>query len=213
MMLKYFSHETSGWPHLCEIDPDFSTTYQILGAKSVVANFHLQDGLLCHLGHLYVPSRECSKLIQEAHYSRVAEHFGIENIVAVLQKHFYWPKLQQDVNKYIRFCTACAIAKLKTKKQGLYTPLPTPNRPWESISMDYMLGIPSIKTVNDYVFVVLDRFYKMVIATTYKKNMKEEATTKIFFQRVWYILGSHKPLSQNMTVSSSTHFGRASGHY
>jgi hypothetical protein len=69
MVLDSCGHETSGWPHLYETDPDFSTTYQMLGANSVVANFHLQDGLLCHLGHLCVPSSECVKLIWEAHYS------------------------------------------------------------------------------------------------------------------------------------------------
>jgi hypothetical protein len=56
------------------------------------------------------------KLIWEAHYSQVAGHFGIEKTVAVLQKHFYWLKLQQDVGKYIRSYTACAISKLTTKK-------------------------------------------------------------------------------------------------
>ena len=84
MVLDSCGHETSRWPHLYETDPDFSTTYQMLGANSVVANFHLHNGLLCHLGHLYVPSSECVKLIWEAHYSRVERHFGIEKTVAVL---------------------------------------------------------------------------------------------------------------------------------
>jgi hypothetical protein len=88
----------------------------MLGANSVVANFHLQDGLLCRLGHLCIPSREHVKMIWEAHYSRVAGHFGIENTVPVLQKHFYWPKLQQDVGKYIRSCTTYVVSKLTTKK-------------------------------------------------------------------------------------------------
>jgi hypothetical protein len=104
-VLDSCGHETSGWPHLYETDPDFATTYQMLGANSVVTNFHLQDGLLCHLGHLCVPSNERVKLIWESHYSRVARHFGVEKTVAVLQKHFYWPKLRQDVSKYIRSCT------------------------------------------------------------------------------------------------------------
>jgi hypothetical protein len=73
----------------------------MLGANAVVDNFHLQDGLLCRLGHICVPSSERAKLIWEAHYSRVAGHFGVENIVAMLQKHFYWPKLRQEVSKYI----------------------------------------------------------------------------------------------------------------
>ena len=72
-------------------------------------------------------------------------------------------KLRQEVGKYIRSYTACAIAKMTTKKHGLYTSLPTPDGPWESISMDYMLGLPSTKWGNDYVFVVVERFSKMAI--------------------------------------------------
>jgi hypothetical protein len=68
------------------------------------------------------------------------------------------------------------------KKQGLYTPLPTPDRSWESISMDYMSGLPSTKRGNDCVFVVVDRFSKMVILAACKKNITKEATAKLFFE-------------------------------
>jgi hypothetical protein len=161
----------------------------MLGANAVVDNFHLQDGLLCHLGHICVPSSERAKLIWEAHYSRVAGHFDVEKTVAMLQKHFYWSKLRQEVNKYIRSCTAYAIAKPTTKKQGLYIPLPTPDRPWESISMDYMSGLPSTKRGNDCVFVVVDRFSKMAILVACKKSITVEATAKLFFERVWVHFG------------------------
>jgi hypothetical protein len=157
----------------------------MLGTNTIVTDFHLQDGLLCHLGHLCIPSSERAKMIWESHYSRVAGHFGIEKTVAVLQQHFYWSKLRQDVSKYIRSCMACAISKLTIKKQGMYTPLPTPERPWESISMDYMSGLPSTKQGNDCVFVVVDQFSKMAIMATYKKSITTEATAKIFFERVW----------------------------
>ena len=115
-MLDSYGHETSGWPQLYETDSDFATTYQMLGAKAVVDNFHLQDGLLCCLGHICVPSSERVKLIWEAHYSRVVGHFSVEKTVAMLEKHFYWPKLRHEFSKYIRSCTACAIAKPTTKK-------------------------------------------------------------------------------------------------
>ena len=110
-------------------------------------------------------------MIWEVHYSRVAGHFGVEKTVAVLQKYFYWPNLRQDVGKYIRSCTACAIAELTIKKQGLYTPLPNPNRPWESISMDYMLGLPSTKHGKYCVFMVIDKLSKMAIMVACKKNI------------------------------------------
>jgi hypothetical protein len=58
MVLDSYDHETFGWPQLYEIDPEFVTTYQMLGANAVVDIFHLQDGLLCRLGHICVSSSE-----------------------------------------------------------------------------------------------------------------------------------------------------------
>jgi hypothetical protein len=89
------------------------------------------------------------------------------------------------VRKYIKSFTACAISKPSIKNKFLYTPLPTLEKPWESISMDYMSGLSSTKKGNDCVFVVNDQFLKMSILTACKKNIKEEATTKLFFERVW----------------------------
>jgi hypothetical protein len=40
-------------------------------------------------------------------------------------------------------------------KKGLYTPLPTLDRPWDSMSIDYMFGLPSIKHGNYRVFMVI----------------------------------------------------------
>jgi hypothetical protein len=82
-----------------------------------------------------------------------------------------------------------AISKPTIKKQGLYTPLPTLDRPWESISMDYMSGLPSTKHGNDCVFVVVDRFSKMEILAPCKKSITVEATTKLFFTHVWVHFG------------------------
>jgi hypothetical protein len=86
-VLDSCGHETSGWPQLYETDPDFHHLPNV-GAKKVVTNFHLQDGLLCHLGHLCVPSSERVKLIWESHYSWVAGHFGMEKTSGSATKTF-----------------------------------------------------------------------------------------------------------------------------
>eukprot|EP00253_Pinus_taeda_P030167 PITA_30167 len=111
--------------------------------------------------------------------------------------HITWPLSQVTKGgpkakffwKYIRSCTACAIAKPTAKKQGLYTPLPTPSRPWESIAMDYMLGLPSTKHGDYCVFVVVDKFSKMAIMVACKKNITVETTAKLLFERVWVHFG------------------------
>jgi hypothetical protein len=55
--------------------------------------------------------------------------------------------------------------------------------------MDYMLGLPSTKRGNECVFVVVDRFSKMVILVACKENITTEAIAKIFFERVWVHFG------------------------
>ena len=141
-----------------------------------VLDFQLKDTLLCYLGHLCVPSRKCAKMIWEAHYSYVTRHFGVEKTMVVLQKYFYWLKFQHDVGKYIRYFIVCAIAKPTIKKQGLYTPLPTPN-------------LPSTMYGNEYVFVVMDKFSKMDILVACKKSITSEDTAKIFFELAWVNFG------------------------
>jgi hypothetical protein len=73
-----------GWPKLYNNGFEFAATYQTSREGKIVPYFHLHDGLLCHLSHLFVPSRECEKLIWEAHYNRAARHFVIDKTMAVL---------------------------------------------------------------------------------------------------------------------------------
>jgi len=132
--------------------------------------------------------------------------------MVVLQQNFYWLKLLQDVSKYIRSCKSCTISKLSIKKEGMYTPLYTFGSPWESISMDYISGLPSNKQENDYVFVVVDQFSKMEILVICNKSITVEATANLFFKRVWVHFGYHKPSSHIEIAGSWAHSGWASSH-
>ena len=86
MVLNFCGHKTSRWSQFYMNNPNFTTTYQGVSKGTPVANFHLQNGLLCHLGHLYIPSRENTKMLLESHYSQLERHFGVEKMVVVLQK-------------------------------------------------------------------------------------------------------------------------------
>jgi len=45
--------------------------------------------------------------------------------------------------------------------------------------------LPSTKQGNDFAFVVVDRFYKMAIMASCKKNITIKANSKLFFEQVW----------------------------
>jgi hypothetical protein len=74
----------------------------------------------------------------------------------------------------------CSTCKLTNRKIGLYSPLPVPSHPWESVSMDFVGGLPMTKGGNDYFYVVVDRFKKMCILMPCKKNIIVDQTTNLF---------------------------------
>ena len=78
----------------------------------------------------------------------------------------------------------CAISKPSNRKLRLYTPLPIPSRPWESVSMDFVGGLPMSRKGHDYLYVVDDRFNKMCVLTPCKKQVTAEKRTQMF-ENVW----------------------------
>jgi hypothetical protein len=70
-----------------------------------------------------------------------------------------------------------ATSKPNNIKLGLYTPLPVPSLPWESISMEFVGGLPMTKKNHDYLYVVVDHFNKNLILLPCKKQVATEQMT------------------------------------
>jgi len=71
--------------------------------------------------------------------------------------------MNETISRYIKGSTMCATNKPSSGKLGLYTPVPIPSHPWQSISMDFVGGLPKSRKVHDYLYLVVDRFSKMCI--------------------------------------------------
>ena len=82
--------------------------------------------------------------------------------------------MQETVAKYIRGCVMCATSKPSNRKLGLYTPLPVSSHTWESISMDFVGGLPMSRKGHDYIYVVVQKFNKMCILMPCNKKTTAE---------------------------------------
>jgi len=129
-------------------------------------------------------------------------NFGVGKDMAHLWIFFYWPQMKEIVTKYVKGCVMCSTCKPTNRKLGLYSPLPVPSHQWESISMDFVGGLPMLKRGHDYLYVVVDRFSNMCILMPCKKHIIVEKTANLFFQYVWVHFG----LPTSMISDQDTQF-------
>ncbi len=125
------------------------------GAKS---HFHLRNGLLWYKqNRLYVPKGKLrDALLKECHDGPLVGHGGAKRSTTFFKKSYYWPNLKDSVEEYVKTCLTCQQNRTLNKKQaGLLQPLPIPERPWESVSMDFMVSLPPSRGF-DAIMVVVD---------------------------------------------------------
>ena len=127
--------------------------------------------LLYRLGKLCVLKFKQLQLIREAHTSKVVRNFGVGKIVVNFLRYVFWPRMQEDVARFIRGCTPCYTSNLSNKKQGQNHHLLTRTCPWESISMNFVGCLPTIRKGDDFLFMVIERFNKMCVLMPCKNTI------------------------------------------
>ena len=152
--------------------------------------FQFQDGLLYYEGLLYVPEGPCRlRVLQSRHDFPSAGHFGYNKTMELISRDFWWPQMWKTVKDYVTTCDTCSRSKIpRHRPYGLLQPLPIPETPWTSISMDFIVDLPPSKTF-DSIFVVVDRLTKMAHFIPCHKTVTGEETTRLFVDNVYRLHG------------------------
>ena len=114
------------------------------------------------------PLREV--LINECHDSPSMGHRGYHRTYAQIRQLFYWPKMLGDVRRYINQCVECLRAKPHTHgERGRLKPNESPLRRMDSISMDFIVGLPKVKGLSN-LLVIVERLSKKVFTRPYPET-------------------------------------------
>lgn len=178
-------------------------------ANGAYKEFILHDGYLFNNNRLCI--LDCSfhwKIIKEVHDGGLSDHFGQDKTVALLNDHFFWPRMMKDVNHYILRCQTCHLAKLKSQNIGLYTPLPVPFAPWEDVCMDFVMGLPRTQRSKDSIMVVVDRFSKMAHFVPCSKTMDATNVADLYFKEIVKLHGIPKTITSDRDPKFVGHFWR-----
>ena len=134
---------------------------------------------------LCIPSRSRSFFLHEFHDTLApGGHQGVDRTYAALSAHVFWPNMWRSVQNYVRKCDACQRNKASVHTPAAPAqPLVRPDRPWESISIDFM-DLPLTPRGHDSALIATDRFSRMVHIMPTTRTVTAEESVDLLLQGV-----------------------------
>ena len=224
------------WRKAYQTDPMFKTivgdaSYDEDTVKPGRRFFVDKDGMVFFSDESYqprlcVPAGQRNFILKEAHENPVeSAHAGPERLWQSLSARFYWKRMKVDIIRYCNSCDVCQKSKQSAfSKFGLLIPNPIPSRPYQSISMDFIVNLPWSEGYNA-IFVVVDRLTKHASFIPVTTGLDSEGFALLFVKHIackfglpesiitdrdlrWttdFWLGIAKALHTKMSLSSSHH--------
>ena len=140
--------------------------------------------------HLCIPWGDLHlALLQKYHDCITAAHPSRDRTYFRLSRFFYWHRMGIDVKRFVMSCDRCQRAKAGQVKSGLLQPLSVPARPWEDISMDFVMGLPFTPRGHDAIYTFVDRLTNCIHLVPTVSTVDAEASVDLYIQNVFRLPG------------------------
>ena len=165
------------------------------GAKSHqnidLEGLSIVDGALYKDERLWVPSggELVTTVIREVHDQKAVRHTGVHRTIEYVRRYFYWPRMRNDIRRYIKNCHICHRAKSSREKpHGLLQPLLVPEQRWKDIAIDFVTGLPLTKRMKNATLTVTCRLSKerhYISCLAKDKGTSAPETAWMLINHVW----------------------------
>ncbi|KAF8777683.1 Transposon Ty3-I Gag-Pol polyprotein like [Argiope bruennichi] len=140
--------------------------------KQLAESFDLIDGILYRIHHesadlqnmrtLFVMLKSMRKYLA-VRFHDFAGHFGMEKVVQMIRKQFWFPRMTSYIKQHIRQWVVCAYSKVPGgKSQGKLNSISPGSRPFEVIHMYFLFPFVISTSRNKELLVFIDNMTKFL---------------------------------------------------
>ena len=127
------------------------------------SKFTILDNILYHIEsdktlRVVVPETERKVLFDEAHAGMFGGHLRGAKIHSQLSRHYWWPKMRADIEKWCRSCLVCATRHVGHRVVPPLTPIPV-GGPFDRMGVD-VVQLPRTRSGKQYAVVFVDYMTK-----------------------------------------------------
>jgi hypothetical protein len=169
------------------------------------------DNILRCNGRVCVPDAKNLRntVLEEAHKSKLSIHPGATKMYQDLRLDYWWPGMKRHVAEYVASCLTCQKAKVEHQKPaGMLQSLDIPEWKWNSISMDFITGLPKTRRKHDSIWVIVDRLTKSAHFLPVRITDTAEKLTDIYVAEIVRLHGIPSSIVSDRDPKFTSHFWR-----
>ncbi len=138
--------------------------------------FCVRDEILYRTGkevddewRLVIPREKHTEILSLLHDSKTAGHPGMSQVKLTVSSRFYWPRMRDDFENWIKCCRPCTMAKRGIRRQ--WAPLQQEmNRAlFDHVVFDVIGPLPISANGNRFILMMIDYFSKWAEAYALQK--------------------------------------------
>ena len=146
------------------------------------------------------------EVLRQHHESQVAGHWETHRTQELVSRNFVWDKWQEDVAKYVGGCIRCQKAKAdRHSRQSKLVPMPTGERPFEEVAMDFVGELLESEGFNA-ILIVTDRFTKVQHYIPAKTTWTAADIADVYINEFWRLYGLPKHITSDRSPQFASKF-------
>ena len=171
-----------------------------------------RDGILRYKGRVCLPDDEEIKrlVLEEAHRSKYTIHPGATKMYHDLKRDWWWQGMKKDVTEFVARCLTCQKVKIEHRKPpGLLQNLEIPEWKWDSISMDFIMGLPLTSSGHNAIWVIVDRLTKSAHFLAIAAEYSLERLARIYMKEIVRLHGIPNSIVSDRDPRFTSRFWKA----